>query len=156
MGFPKPWEEINIPYPTYKKARGCFDTFVPYKAVSSVSPSCTNPSSLSLSSCAAVAPPGWRLVVSVWIQLPLARVIPSSLPWLQVLLTSKPLSGFAEWFIAALPCWPCSSLVEFLWTSPIFWPRASTPSHFQTSDFSNNLSILRPVSLVKSLCKHKP
>lgn len=116
---------------------------------------CTNPSS-SLSSCAAVAPPGWRLMIPVWIQLPLAGVTTLSLPWLQVLLAFKPLSGPAEWFIGALPCCPCSCLVEFLWTSPIFWSRAGTPFHSQTSDFSNNLSILRPTSVVKSLCKHKP
>lgn len=86
----------------------------------------------------------------------LPGVTPLSFPWLQVLLTFRPLPGPAEWFIGALPCCPCSCLVEFLWTSPIFWSRGSTPFHFQISDFSNNLSILRPASLVKSLCKHKP
>lgn len=50
--------------------------------------------------------------------------LPSS-PWLQVLLTFKPLSGSAEWFIGALP------LSEFLWASPIFWSRARTPLPFQ-------------------------
>lgn len=82
--------------------------------------------------------------------------MPSSLPWLHNPLTSKPFSESAEWFTGALPHQPCSCLVESLWTSSIFWVRVSNPLHFQTSDFSEDLCILRPASFVKSLCKHKP
>lgn len=76
--------------------------------------------------------------------------LPSS-PWLQVLLTFKPLSGSAEWMVYRGPAsvWISVSLSYIL-------VQGSYPTSLPKSDFSNNLSISRPASLVKSLCRHKP
>lgn len=134
--------------------RWYFDTFVPYKSVSSESQSLLHKSKLVLavSSPGAVAALSQKFLVSgssSIYQGPCPPPFPDS-------TSCWPLSPFPNLMKGLWVYCPCSCLVESLWTSSVFWVRASNPFHFQTSDFSKDLSILRPTSLVKSPCKHKP